>query len=111
MQKMLQDELAKRDVKYEADIAKRDDEMKKLKADFDTKISQQSKIQPTQSIDQSPALPPGREYRRDEYYTNKFMNDNERRRNPNWGGDINNTLSPLPNHNQNQLARIKKIEN
>ncbi|CAG8470334.1 5713_t:CDS:2, partial [Diversispora eburnea] len=39
-QKMFQDELAKRDAKYEADIAKRDAEMKKLKADFDTKMSQ-----------------------------------------------------------------------
>ncbi|RHZ80452.1 hypothetical protein Glove_135g73 [Diversispora epigaea] len=111
MEKRFQDELAKRDAKYEADIAKRDAEMKKLKADFDTKMSQQSKIQSTQSIDQPPALPPGREYRRDEYYTNKFMDDNERRRNPNWGGDINDTLSPLPNHIQNQSARIKKLEN
>ncbi|RHZ52550.1 hypothetical protein Glove_460g24 [Diversispora epigaea] len=130
-QKMFQDELAKRDAKYEADtgrmeknrtdsdfcsfdqcdIAKRDAEMKKMKADFDTKMSQQSKIQPTQSIDQSPALPPGREYRRDEYYTNKFMDDNERGRDSNWGGDLNNTLPSLPKYIQNQSARIKKLEN
>ncbi|CAG8605871.1 6391_t:CDS:2, partial [Diversispora eburnea] len=110
-QKMLQDGFNKQQELLKKQQTEHKAEIEKLKADFDTKMSQHSKIQPTQSIDQSPALPPGREYRRDEYYTNKFMDDNERRRNPNWGGDINNTLSPLPNHIQNQSARIKKLEN
>ena len=39
------------------------------------------------------------------------MDDNERGRDSNWGGDLNNTLPPLPKHIQNQSARLKKLEN